>query len=120
MRINLAPGITFDDFNASSLWNLPDTFKTCVEQLLKRNIDHLMPEDVQAHFADAGFADFLPWWSEQDIQYVTGDGKIPDYQKWRAKLKNAEIGLDALMNISAFYSFATDQKMLDGRIKSLL
>ena len=120
LRVNLAEGITFDDFNASSLWNLPGTFKTCVEQLLKRNIDHLTPEDVQAHFADAGFADFLPLWSEQDIQSVISDGKIPDYQKWRDKLQNAKIGLDALMNISAFYSFATDQKMLDGRIESLL
>lgn len=120
LRVNLASGTKFDDFNASSLWELPDTFKACVDELLRSDIDQSRPKDIQRHFADAGFADFLPQWSKQDIQVVTADGKIPVYDKWKDKLKNAEIGLDALMNISAFYSFATDQKMLDDRIKSLL
>jgi transaldolase len=120
LKINLASGITYDDFNASSLWELPDTFKTCVEQLLKRDIDRLRPENIQMHFADAGFADFLPQWSEQDIQFITAHGKIPVYEKWKDKLAEGKIGLDALMNISAFYSFATDQASLDNRIKSLL
>ena len=120
LKVNLASGITFDDFNASSLWQVPDAFKTCVDELLKRNIDQLKPEDIQTHFADAGFAGFLPQWSEQNIQTIAADGKIPVYDKWKDKLKDAQTGLDALMNISAFHSFATDQKQLDDRIKSLL
>ncbi len=120
LKINLASGITLDDFNASSLWELPDTFKVCVEQLLKSDIDRLRPQDIQAHFADAGFADFFPKWSTEDIRIVAADGKIPVYERWKDRLANGEIGLDALMNISAFYSFATDQESLDNRIKSLL
>jgi len=42
------------------------------------------------------------------------------YEKWKDRLVSGEIGLDALMNMSAFYSFATDQEALDGRIESLI
>ena len=66
------------------------------------------------------FADFLPEWNEAEIQTITADGKIPVYETWKNKLANGQIGLDALMNISAFYSFATDQKKLDDRIRSFL
>jgi transaldolase len=120
LKINLASGITFDDFNASTLWWVSDTFKACVDELLTKDVDQMKPGDIQAHFADAGFADFLPKWSREDIQIVSADGKIPVYAKWKDRLANGEIGLDALMNISAFYSFATDQESLDNRIKSLL
>jgi len=89
-------------------------------QGLKSNINSLRPEDIQAHFADAGFADFFPKWSTEDLRIVAADGKIPVYERWKNRLANGEIGLDALMNISAFYSFATDQESLDNRIKSLL
>ena len=51
------------------------------------------------------------WWTDQDYD---------DYEKWKDRLAKKEIGLDALMNLSAFYSFATDQKALDDRIESLL
>ena len=120
LRINLASGITCDDFNASTLWQISDTFKACVDELLTKDIDHMKPSDIQAYFGGAGFADFLPKWSKEDIQLVAIDGKIPVYARWKDRLARGEIGLDALMNISAFYSFATDQESLDNRITSLL
>ena len=48
------------------------------------------------------------------------DGKIPVYSKWKDRLASGEIGMDALMNLSAFYSFASDQEVLDARIESLI
>ena len=120
MEISLAPQVTYDDFNASTLWDVPETFKDCVEQLLAKDVDSMTSDDMQAHFAQAGLAGIFPKWSEQDIETITADGKIPVYEKWKDRLSAGTIGLDALMNISAFYSFATDQKMLDDRIKSLL
>lgn len=118
--ISLAPGVSLDDFNALSLWQVPDEFKLCVDELLKKDSEHLTADDIQGHFADAGFKDFLPCWSDEDIKIITADGKISVYEKWAGRLKSGEIGIDALMNISAFYSFATDQGKLDSRIKSLL
>jgi transaldolase len=118
--VDLADGVKPTDFNASILWDVPETFKSCVAELLKKDIDRMSADDIQTYFADAGFGDFLPRWSEQDIQTATVDGKIPVYEKWKARLASGEIGMDALMNLCAFYSFATDQGALDARIESLI
>jgi len=116
----IADGVSIDDFNGATLWEVPDAFKDCVDQLLRKDATGLTAEDVQGHFADAGFGDLFPAWTDEMIETVTADGKIPDYRKWKDQLAAGEIGMDALMNISALYSFATDQRALDDRVKSLL
>jgi transaldolase len=118
--VDLAEGVTPADFNASTLWEVPEAFKSCIAELLKEDIGRMSVDDIQTYFADTGFADFLPRWSERDIQTAAADGKIPVYEKWKARLASGEIGMDALMNLCAFYSFATDQGALDARIKSLI
>lgn len=118
--VRFAEGVGSADLAAATLWDVPEAFKGCVEELLERDIDALSPEDIQTHFARAGFGDLLPYWSDDDIRTVTADGKIPTFGKWKEKLARGQIGLDALMNLSAFYSFATDQKALDNRIRSLI
>jgi hypothetical protein len=91
-----------------------------VDDLLRQNLDALKPEDIQTHFEKAGFGDFLPRWSTADVQTATRDGKIPVYTTWKDRLASGKVGLDALMNLSALYSFVTDQKALDDRVQSLL
>ena len=118
--VRLAEGVKLDDFNGKTLWEVPNEFKNCVEDLLKKNIDSLAPEDLQAHFEAAGFDDFLPQWSDEDRQTVATDGKIPIYESWKDRLSSGKISMDALVNISGLYSFATDQKALDDRVMSLL
>ncbi|NVL93238.1 MAG: transaldolase family protein [Desulfobacterales bacterium] len=118
--VRLAEGVKLDDFNGKTLWEVPNEFKNCVEDLLKKNIDSLAPEDLQAHFEAAGFDDFLPQWSDEDRQTVATDGKIPIYESWKDRLSSGKISMDALVNISGLYSFATDQKALDDRVISLL
>lgn len=118
--VTAAQGVQISDFYGSSLWLVPQHFKDAVDALLKKNLDRLSPEDLQSHFAEAGLGDFLPEWTPEDVNTVLADGKIPVYDHWRDRLKNHEIGLDALMNLSALYSFASDQKKLDDRIRSLL
>jgi transaldolase len=118
--VSLAEGIALEDFNAQTLWDVSEPFKKAVGRLLEKNIETLTPEAVRKHFANAGFSDFLPDWSKSDISTATTDGKIPVYDKWRDKFTRGEISLDALMNLSAFCSFATDQKALDDRIRSLI
>lgn len=119
-EVPLASGVTLAQFNGETLWTVPQKFKDAVEDLLRKDLDALKPEDIQTHFEKAGFGDFLPRWSAADIQTATKDGKIPVYATWKDRLASGEIGLDALMNLSALYSFATDQKALDDRIRSLL
>jgi transaldolase len=118
--VALAAGTTPKDIQLGTLWDVPTAFKEAVGRLLDRDIYVLTPEAIQEHFAEAGFGDFLPDWSENDIHTATVDGKIPDYRKWKDKLSRNEVGLDVIMNLSAFCAFATDQKSLDDRIRSLL
>jgi transaldolase len=118
--ISLAEGIALEDFNAQTLWDVSKPFKKTVDRLLEKDIETLTPEAVRQHFANAGFSDFLPDWSEGEISLATTDGKIPVFQNWKDRLNRSRVGLDALMNLSAFCSFATDQKALDDRIRSLL
>jgi transaldolase len=119
-EVPLAPGVTFAQFNGETLWSVPPKFRDAVEDLLRKNHDALKPEDLQTHFEKAGFGDFLPRWSAADVQTALKDGKIPVYATWKDRLASGKVGLDALMNLSALYSFATDQKALDDRIRSLL
>jgi len=118
--VSFVEGIRPEDFRAERLWDVPKTFREAVEQLLKLDIETLTPKAIGMHFANADFPDFLPDFSNSDISTATRDGKIPVYNKWKDRLTRGEIGLDALMNLSAFCAFATDQKALDDRISSLI
>jgi len=51
---------------------------------------------------------------------VKRDGKIPVFETWKNRLETGQIGLDALMNLSALYSFVTDQEALDDRIRQFI
>ncbi len=115
-----APGVQLGDFNGATLWDLPEPFRQCVDALLTKDLDRLTPEGLQAHFEQAGLGDFLPRWSDADLETVTADGKIPKYETWREQLATSRIGLDALLNISGLRSFATDQQAFDDRVRSLL
>ncbi len=114
-EVNFSVELTAQDLNADSLWKVDDDFKETVTTLLHEDIDRMSGDDMEKFFTDSGFGDFFPNWSKDEIETVTADGKIPVYKKWRKKLASNEIGLDALMNISALRSFATDQKALDRR-----
>jgi len=112
-----APGVRLEDFDAASLWDVPVAFVACAAALA-RKADATDADDVRRHFDLAGFADFLPAWTLEDVARATADGKIPVYAAWADRLRSRAVGLDALMNLSALRSFVTDQKALDDRIRS--
>ncbi len=120
LPVHFAEGVGLSDFNATTLWDVPEAFKDCVDELLGQDVDALGPGDLQSYFARAGFADLLPLWSDEGVRTMFAEGKIPVFDTWKDRLARGEIGLDALMNLSAFQSFATDQKALDDRIRSLI
>ena len=118
--VTLATGVRFDDFSGTTLWDVPEAFKTAVDGLLGKNVDTLGPRDLETYFGKAGFGDFLPEWTREDDEAIAKDGKIPVYERWKDRLSSKTIGMDALMSISGLHSFATDQKALDDRIASLM
>jgi transaldolase len=118
--VPLNDGVKLEDFNGGSLWEVSDEFKKAVGGLMEKDVDSMNGTDLQDYFEGAGFGDFLPKWSDADIGRVRKDGKIPVFETWRDKLSSGAVGLDALMNVSALYSFVTDQEALDGRMRSML
>jgi transaldolase len=112
-RVEHDPAVDFA--GGDGLWTVTPAFKNAVEAVLKK-ADALRPEELQSLLP----SDFLPRWSEADIQTATQDGKIPVYATWKRRLESGEIGLDALMNLSALQSFVSDQTALDNRIRSVL
>ncbi len=118
--IHLAEGVEASDFYASSLWEVPEDFKRCIDGLQDEALDAMDGPALQAHFAAAGFLDFVPLWSQDDRDTIMQDGKIPVYDTWKAALASKSVGLDALMNLSALQSFTKDQQALDDRIRGML
>ena len=118
--VTFAEGVQLEDVNGATLWDVPGPFQECVDALLKKDLDGFSPDDLQTHFEQAGFGDFLPRWSDAGLQTATTDGKIPVFRTWKDKLRAGSVGLDALMNLSGLCSFATDQQAFDDRVRSLL
>lgn len=115
-----ASRVSLADFRAETLWDVPQAFEHSVDSLLETDADEIEAEALRTHLARDGFWDLFPSWSDEDVRTAAADGKVPVFDKWQGRLARGEIGLDALMTLSAFYAFATDQKALDDRIRSLI
>jgi len=120
LDVELAQDVDREASGLDVLWDVPDTFRRAVKELLGTDAAGLSPEGICDFFRQRGLADLLPQWSSSDIETVTVDGKIPRFEIWRERLARGEVGLDALVNISGLQSFATDQQAMDERIRSML
>lgn len=103
-----------------TLWDVPQSFRNAVEGLVKKDLDHMAGAELATYMRQNGAADIFPEYSTTDIDTIRKDGKIPNLERWRARLESGAVGLDSLFNASALQSFATDQKALDDRIRGLL
>ncbi|MEE9258059.1 MAG: transaldolase family protein [Nitrospinaceae bacterium] len=99
----------------SILWEVPDSFKRFVDDLLKEDkLDEFAGGDLEKFCKDRGvnlFHDF----SQEDFRKIYDHGKIPRLADWPES-----VALDDLMTQSALQSFTKDQDALDERIRSFL
>ncbi len=119
-EIDLAPEVNSQALGINALWDVPEEFRSAVHALLKEDLSCISPNEVGAFFAQRDLADFLPQWSDAEIETIRADGKIPVYDTWKDKFAARQVGLDALVSASGLHSFAADQAAMDGRIRSLL
>jgi transaldolase len=120
LHVPMEPGFTSADFNGNTLWEVNELFQRVTQELIADDPDNATPESLMEYFSMNGFGDFLPAWTVDDIDIVMKDGKIPDFKIWGPRLKSRELGLDALMNISALSAFVNDQQALDECIRKCL
>ncbi len=97
------------------LWEVPDTFKTFVDNLLNHTpVDELIGEDLVRYCEKHG-VDLFYNFTEDDLKKIYDHGKIPRLTDWPGG-----VALDDLMTQSALQSFAKDQDALDERIRSFI
>ncbi len=118
--VPLADGLTAKGIGADAFWDVSPAFLRATDALLEKNCCELKPADVVKHFADAGFPDLFPNWTEADRTLATKDGKIPVIEHWKSRAQQSPLGLDALLNFSAYCAFTQDQLALDNRVKGLI
>lgn len=98
------------------LWSVSDEFSATVFKLQQIPIGKLTPAVLMALLRANGQGGLFPDWSIDDIATLRADGKIPVAARWRRRLEENTVGLDALMTAAAFQSFTHDQQELDERI----
>jgi transaldolase len=73
---------------------------------------------IRAH--DAGCEDMFPYLTENEVNFIASDGKIPMHSRWEKKIADGKIAPDTLLTLAGLASFTADQNMLDKRIKSII
>jgi len=68
----------------------------------------------------AGCGDMFPYLSENDLDRLQSDGKIPDHNFWADRIESEEVAIDTLLNLAGLYSFTSDQQELDARIERII
>lgn len=118
LNADLEPGVDFDQMwgaKCSSLWDLPDSFVSFVDQLVQApGLDDMTGEELIG-FCEARNVNLFHRFTSQDLDAIQEQGKIPKFGAWSETL-----GLDDLMTQSALQSFTKDQSALDARIASFL
>ena len=69
---------------------------------------------------EEGCQDMFPSLTETEKGFIASGGKIPVHSKWEKMISEGNIAPDTLLTLAGLASFAADQEMLDGRIKSII
>jgi transaldolase len=106
------------DSRIEKFWEVDDKVLALAEKLSSK-----VPEtadELISRSHDAGCEDMFPIITEEEKRAVESDGKIPVYSRWEKKIREGKIAPDTLLTLAGLASFATDQKKLDQRIKSII
>jgi transaldolase len=99
----------------SELWKLTEEFKSFVDVLISKSELDSMKGNELAEFSRAQGVNLFHPFSDDDLNKIQEQGKIPDLNAWPES-----IAVDDLMTQSALQSFTKDQNALDERIRSFL
>ncbi|MBD3322444.1 MAG: transaldolase [Chitinivibrionales bacterium] len=116
--VELFPGIAPEEIHLEKLWHINENEEAFVKYI-RENTPSTTQEIMQA-LKDHGIHDFFPAMTSKEKSTIASDGKIPEYDKWKERIKQGTLAVDSLVNLAGLASFATDQAALDTRIKSLI
>jgi transaldolase len=116
--VSLNENINPDELFINKLWDASEA-----ELQLARELGRNTPatgEELIKLAREAGCPDLFPELTEEDLNTITTDGKIPVHNKWADRIAKGELAIDTLLNLAGLASFTTDQAQLDNRIKSII
>lgn len=116
----IAHGVDPARIGLDTLWRIEDKLVDCVDALEREDLDSFNAETLVDFFESHGCSDFLVRWSNPQIEISAAEGKIPKLANWADSLADGSIGLDSLMNLAGFNSFAADQKKMDVHVQEVL
>ncbi len=100
------------------LWEVTDK-----ELALAKSLGEDLPKDGNElinRVHEAGCGDMFPYLSDNDLKYISDDGKIPKHDRWAQRIKAGELAIDTLLNLAGLASFTSDQAQLDSRIERII
>ncbi|MEZ5103248.1 MAG: transaldolase family protein [Draconibacterium sp.] len=109
---------TAKEYFPEKLWEVTEN-----ELALATDLDKNCPEngdELIARAHQAGCGDMFPKLSDEDLKFISEDGKIPKHERWAERIKNGELAIDTLLNLAGLASFTADQKELDDRIRRII
>ena len=99
-------------------WSVDETVMRFAESLgtkIPLTADELI---TRAH--EAGCGDMFPHLTNDEANFIESDGKIPVYSRWEKRVADNSLAPDTLLTLAGLASFASDQRMLDKRIISII
>jgi len=117
---DIDPGVDPAQIGLDTLWRIEGKLVACVDALDREDLDSFDADTLVDFFEAHGCSDFLVRWSNPEIATSAEEGKIPKLSNWADQLADGSIGLDSLMNLAGFNSFAADQKEMDDHVLDVL
>jgi transaldolase len=119
VEVSLAPGRDLASIGLPALWDVPPALPKVAAELGAVPAARLTPDAIIGRLESAGLPLFRRWTNEERAT-IEAEGKIPKWERWGDDLAASRVALDDLMTTAALHSFASDQRALDDRIRSLL
>jgi len=117
---SLAAGADAGAIGLDTLWEVEDKLVACLDKLDAEGPSSFTADGLVKLFEGHGCGDVLVRWTDKEIRTSAKEGKIPRIEHWQKLLAERKIGLDSLMNLAGWNSFAADQKEMDDHIKAVL
>ncbi|MGA2478366.1 MAG: transaldolase family protein [Spirochaetia bacterium] len=117
-RVTLGPGVEEKRVRLSVLWDVSSAVKDFARAVAANppaSADELV-QSARQH----GVGDLFPRLSDDELQQIASDGKVPKHSRWAQKVASGELAIDSLLNLAGLASFTQDQKALDDRIRGLI
>lgn len=106
------------DVKVEKLWEISKNEEYLIESLKED------PPETAIELINRGEVfnckDLFPMLTDNELNTISNDGKIPIHSKWIEKVREDEIAIDTLLNLAGLASFTKDQSALDARIKGLI